>query len=207
MRSAEGSNSIIPELSNRYHILRHGHSEGNLQNVIVSDPKRGVSGFGLTDIGRNQVRHTSASHREDLDDVDRVFSSDFLRTRQTAAIVAEDLQVPVELSTLLRERRFGKWEGQHSRYYENVWKLDAQDPGQCADGVESVLAVARRMTSLIRQIEERFTGEHILLVSHGDPLQVLLTAIAGRGLHRHREMPTLETAELRALAKSADDSS
>ena len=195
--------SFLHELQNRYHLLRHGHSEGNQQDIIVSDPERGVREIGLTDLGVAQVTQTWERSQSELADVTHIFTSDFLRTRQTAAIIAKKLSIEAEETALLRERFFGKWDGQASSHYEEVWKQDSISPGKTVDAVESVVAVARRTTGLVRQLEKQFNGQHILLVSHGDPLQVLLTAICGRDLHRHRDMPLFETAELRLLAESS----
>ncbi|MDW7749066.1 histidine phosphatase family protein, partial [Halomonas sp.] len=48
-------------------------------------------------------------------------------------------------------------------------------------------------------LEQRHAGETILLVSHGDPLQILLTALEGRELSRHRERPALTPASITVL--------
>ena len=195
--------AFLAALQNRYHVLRHGHSEGNAQNVIVGDPQRGVDGFGLTNLGRDQVALTLHQHRVEFADVSKIVASDFLRTRQTAAIVGAFLSIDVELSPMLRERFFGKWEHSDCGNYQEIWKQDALTPHKSTDGVESVLEVAKRTTDLVRRIESQVSGQHVLLVSHGDPLQILLTAICGRDLNRHRSMPVLQTAELRPIAESA----
>jgi probable phosphoglycerate mutase len=103
------------------------------------------------------------------------------------------------LSPLLRERYFGDWEGLSCDHYLGVWQQDAVDPMVSRDQVESVAAVANRMQTLIWQTEQQYQNEHILLVSHGDPLQILLTAMAGENLRQHRAIPKLQTAELRVL--------
>jgi len=36
----------------------------------------------------------------------------------------------------------------------------------------------------------------VLVVSHGDPLQILLTALAGKPLTKHREQPALLPASI-----------
>ncbi|MGI9470967.1 MAG: histidine phosphatase family protein [Rubripirellula sp.] len=208
MSDDANSFGTLDSLQNRYHVLRHGRSEGNELNVIVSEPDRGLGGFGLTELGKTQVQETCKRHRAELNDVTRIFASDFLRTQQTAGIVAQHLSLEVEFTPSLRERFFGKWEGAGCEHYHDVWRQDALAPDKSVDDVESVAAVASRMTGLVRKIEQRLSaegesGQHILLVSHGDPLQVLLTAICGRDLHQHRAMAVLQTAELRPLAQSA----
>jgi probable phosphoglycerate mutase len=186
-------------VSNNYSVLRHGRSVANDQNVIVSDPRFGLENFGLTNTGQLQV-NTMLQHRwKQISTVTIVLASDFLRTRETATIVAGQLQLEIQLSPLLRERYFGDWEGLSCDHYLGVWQQDAVDPMVSRDQVESVAAVANRMQTLIWQTEQQYQNEHILLVSHGDPLQILLTAMAGENLRQHRAIPKLQTAELRVL--------
>ena len=48
----------------------------------------------------------------------------------------------------------------------------------------------------LEALEQRFEGETVLVVSHGDPLQILLTALAGKPLTKHREQPALLPASI-----------
>ncbi len=82
-------------MKNRYFAMRHGQSEANAARIIASDPAVCLQGFGLTPSGAAQV---TASVKGCLHEFGQVFgqdtliiSSDFLRARQTAQIVA-DLQ-------------------------------------------------------------------------------------------------------------------
>lgn len=46
----------LEALRNRYFfVMRHGESEANVLGVAVGDPRRGLEGFGLTDMGRRQA--------------------------------------------------------------------------------------------------------------------------------------------------------
>jgi probable phosphoglycerate mutase len=60
------------------------------------------------------------------------------------------------------------------------------------------------MIGLLRQIESRVQGDSLMLVSHGDPLQILMTAAVGRALTRHRQMTPIGTGEIRVLQTSND---
>ena len=73
------------------------------------------------------------------------------------------------------------------------------DPDNSRGGVESPSAVFRRLWRLIAEIESQGGNSTVLLVSHGDPLNILLTGTAGLGLERHRDIPPMETAEIREL--------
>ncbi|MBR9911108.1 MAG: histidine phosphatase family protein [Gammaproteobacteria bacterium] len=187
-------------LGNHYCALRHGQSEANTAGVIVSKPARGVAAFGLSEEGRRQVQASAAAARLPRQQV-QVHSSDFLRARQTAELLAEywQLQRPVQYTELLRERDFGELDGAADSNYARVWALDADNADHKTFGVESVNQVRQRALQLLAQIEQQCSGQTIILVAHGDLLQILQTWFAGQPAARHRSLPHLGTAELRPL--------
>ncbi len=190
----------MPNLINEYYALRHGQSQANTAGVIVSTPARGVDAFGLSEEGRLQVRATAAVDFQPKEKV-QVYSSDFLRARETAELLVElwQLQRPVQYTELLRERDFGEFEGQPDSHYAQVWRHDADDADHHTFAVESVNQVRDRALQLIAQIEQQYSGQTIILVSHGDLLQILQTWFAGQPAANHRGLPHLGTAELRPL--------
>jgi glucosyl-3-phosphoglycerate phosphatase len=190
-------------LRNRYLIMRHGESEANAAHLIVSDPARAVGSYGLTERGRKGVGERVRESGE-MGRVTQVCSSDFLRAVQTAEIIKgiRGLE-PVRISPLLRERFFGSFEGKSSRHYYDVWEKDAGNPDNDSYGVETPRAVRARMLSFVRECEEGLEGESVLIVSHGDPLQILCAAFAGLSPDRHREVPPLGNADIVALDPAA----
>lgn len=186
-------------LRNTYWLMRHGHSEANEAGLIVSSSKSGINQYGLTTTGRQQVLESADDNAALLSRVDRIFSSDFLRTHQTAAIIAEQFNIDLELEPALRERFFGQWEGKSSANYRLVWDADQQDPRHVRWNVESVHHVALRLVEFIHHLDRTSNGCRYLIVSHGDPLQILLTSAVGADLSQHRDMKSLETAECRPL--------
>ncbi|MDH5352893.1 MAG: histidine phosphatase family protein, partial [Gammaproteobacteria bacterium] len=131
----------------------------------------------------------------------RIFSSDFKRTRETAEIVYQHLacEQPVSFEECLRERYFGQLELGPDTRYPDIWLFDKQDPGHREQGVESVNSVLRRASTVVHQCEKKFKTEIVLLIAHGDILQILQTAFSGIPASCHRELRHLETAELREL--------
>ncbi|QFU01425.1 Phosphoserine phosphatase 1 [Halomonas sp. THAF5a] len=189
--SAEGARH------NRYLLMRHGHSQANQEGRIISSPSLGLTGFGLSPRGRAQLDTLLADWRWARPQ--RILHSDFLRTAETAGRVAEHFGLSLAAEPRLRERHFGALEGQSDARYAEVWALDAQDSTHRQGGVEAVAEVAARMRAVIDALEARHEGETILLVSHGDPLQILLTALEGRALSLHREREPLAPASITAL--------
>jgi probable phosphoglycerate mutase len=194
------NNRLIPDkLRNQFLVMRHGRSLANDQSLIISSPEAGIDRYGLVSTGIAEVEKSIRSHRDQLAGVTKIYASDFLRTRQTAEVVAEALGLEVAVVPELRERWFGDWEGTTNRNYETVWQADADDPAHCKWQVESVQQVAVRMIGLVNQLDQAAAGQTFLLVSHGDPLQILLTTAAAQDLATHRSLPPLETAEIRQV--------
>lgn len=184
---------------NRYFVMRHGESVANAEGKIVSNPDIGTTSFGLTSRGKSQARSSVARLIEQLACPTRILTSDFLRAWETARIAAELTGAPVEVHQELRERYFGDFDGESSDHYESVWTYDRQDADHNFGNVESIQAVVARMVGLTQHLEETTEGETYLLVSHGDPLQILLSFMADGGMLFHRDLAPLENAEIRVL--------
>jgi len=177
--------------------MRHGESEANVTGVIVSDPKIGFEGFGLTEHGVKQITASVLGFTGEA--ITQIVCSDFLRTVQTAQLVAEILNLPKpEQEKGLRERFFGKWDGMSAEHYQNIWQRDEMDD-QSDDGVESPEAVLQRGFQVIEKLEQRYQNQVVLLVSHGDLLQILSTAFAGKSPEKHRSLPHHQTAEIKHM--------
>jgi len=199
--------SGVNRLANRYHAMRHGQGKANVAGIIVSGIETDRRGdWGLSDLGREQVSAAAEACGLPVDTV--ICSSDFSRARQTAEIVRARLGAPpVVVAAALRERCFGDLEGTGTGNYARVWAADEAGGGDGGDagggdagaGIERAAAVLDRTTALVADLERRYAGRDILLVSHGDPLQILQTGFLRMDPAAHRRLPPLGTAEIRAL--------
>ena len=93
-----------------------------------------------------------------------------------------------------------------SDFFENlinsiadIWKKDKISAYNKYNGVESPNEVFKRTINLINKLEEKFQNKKILLVSHGDVLQILQTGLLKKSLSKHRQIPHLKIAEIREL--------
>jgi broad specificity phosphatase PhoE len=190
-------------LENTFYAMRHGQSRANVQGIVVSRIDTDNSGdYGLSDLGRQQAR--DAASRCGLGNGTLIYSSDFARARQTAQIVRACLAAPpVTLVPALRERCFGDWEGTSVANYAEVWAADELDPGHGDHDVEPATAVLARALALVARLDASQAGQDILLVSHGDTLQILQAGLAGIDPARHRSLPHLATAQVRKLARAS----
>jgi glucosyl-3-phosphoglycerate phosphatase len=191
--------SGMDRLANRFSVMRHGQSKANAVGLIVSRIENDRRGdYGLSELGRQQA--LAAARGCGLPTDTLICSSDFSRARQTAEIVRAHLgATDVVVTEALRERCFGEWEGSAASNYARVWAADETNPNGADGSVESAAAVLDRTTALIEDLERGYSGRDILLVSHGDPLQILQAGFLRIDPSRHRSLIALETAEIRRL--------
>jgi broad specificity phosphatase PhoE len=191
--------SGIDHLANRFSVMRHGQSKANVAGRIVSRIETDRLGdYGLSEHGCGQALTAAESCGLPGDTV--ICSSDFSRALQTAQIVRAYLGAPdVTLEEALRERSFGEWEGMAVANYARVWTADAADSDHPDGSIEPAAAVLDRTTALIADLEKRYSDRDILLVSHGDTLQILQAGFQRMNPSKHRTLPALETAEIRRL--------
>lgn len=177
--------------------MRHGHSQANAQRLIISSPERGLAAYGLSEQGEAQLKDVLARWQWPIPT--HILHSDFLRTTETAQRVAARFGLALQPEPRLRERHFGTLEGESDQRYHDAWRHDECDPEHREYGVESVASVAARMQGVIASLESALSDETVLLVSHGDPLQIMLTALEGRLLSEHRQRESLLPASITLL--------
>lgn len=187
-----GSSPSPPIFRNRYWILRHGRSVPNERGLIVSSLENGTKPeFGLAPQGVEQARSAGESLRKELEEMGvpvdsvKIRYSPFSRTTETARVVAGVLGVPFDgpsckAAVELRERYFGpSYELLSHEKYAEVWAVDEADPFMAPEGGESVADVASRLAAVLSSSDTEFHGSAILIVSHGDPLQIFQAVLSG----------------------------
>lgn len=155
-------------------LVRHGQTDWNLEGRWQGQSPLAP---GLNALGRAQA----LAVRDQLKGVhiSTVYSSDLLRARQTAKLIAEPLGLTVTLEPRLREINLGVWEGMPSDEIEQLYPHElaerARDPlhAQAPQG-ESPLGVSRRVTAAVDDIAARYPGESVLIVAHGVSLAVII---------------------------------
>lgn len=163
-------------------LVRHGLTEWNEQGRLM-----GRSEIGLSTRGRQQARiagEALAAIR-----IDAILCSPQRRARETADAIAAPHCLAVETVDDLAEvwlgerwigKTFGELRGDPDmlRYFT--------DPMYGGDILEPASSVERRVARVITRLEEQEQGSRIVLVSHGDPLRILLTHLLGLELPHYR---------------------
>lgn len=201
--------SDISHLKNEYFVLRHGESEANAAGLISSNLERGVRTHGLTPKGASQVTSSvnEAKRKGWLNNKTMIFSSDFKRAAETADIARQILNArPIKFERALRERDLGMFDSKKGLPYTQIWpRTDEEANYHKVKDVEGPQQILSRLARLINKLEEKYTTERLLLVTHGDIIQVLQAAFAGLSSKPEmaRAIPYINQGEIRHLTFEA----
>ncbi len=176
-------------------LVRHGETEWNSDRRI-----QGSVDVPLSEVGREQAAALAHELAEQGLLVDRVYTSDLRRSRETGRVIAERLGVAeVSESPLLRELHCGEWEGRlieelrtsETAHYEE-W-LD--DPAFVIPGGESILQLRSRAETFFEQ-ERAELEKHgrVLVVAHGLINRMVLSVLLRLDPQRSRYFSQDNTA-------------
>lgn len=165
-------------------LARHGETDWNAERRYQGHADR-----PLNAAGRLQARELAQSLLSE--GVSAIYSSDLLRARETAEIVAAWIGLPVITRDALREIDVGEFSGlTHeeivARWPEVPARTDALGYGWTRG--ESFEALHTRIAAELRRIAGVHPGETVLVVGHGAMMRVVLAARAGLDLSAHRQV-------------------
>ncbi len=177
-RTVVGGFAELDELArprNKYFLQRHGEAENNVASVVSSWPEK--KEWRLTAKGRTQVKEAAARLKKEK--IDLIFSSDVLRTKETAEMISAELGLPVTYDARLRELDLGAYNGKTQDEYHAYFDDRLERFGRPVEGGESLYDARRRMVAFVKELERLYSGKNILVISHGDPLWLMETGFAG----------------------------
>lgn len=169
-------------------IARHGESDWNRAGRWQGHADR-----PLTDRGRAQA-HELAVRLADTE-LDAIYSSDLVRARKTAEIVAERLGLRVKIEPALREVDVGSWAGltraeAEERFPEGFRRWLAGGEGW--DDGETYEQLAERTVGAVSALAAAHPNERVLLVAHGGSIRAIHAAALGVDVHTYRRIQRVE---------------
>jgi isoleucyl-tRNA synthetase len=174
---------------NTYYVMRHGEAQSNLAKIIEStgDPDN-----HLTEKGREDTKKTAELLKEK--GIDRIVVSPFLRTQETAQIVADVLGIKdVVTDDRLRENNVGVWSGKTvEAYLEANGRLEFLRYSHRPEGGETHGEILNRMMAALEAQELECEGKSILFITHGGPARMM---IAGASLCTEEQVILDESRE------------
>ncbi|MDY5784865.1 histidine phosphatase family protein [Corynebacterium sp.] len=160
-------------MKRRLIMLRHGQTQYNATRRM-----QGQLDTDLSDLGKHQAR--AAAERLRDAGVTKIVSSDLVRARVTAEIVADVLGLDISLDERLRETHLGQWQGK-THHEVDSWRDGIRahwrnNAGWAPPEGESRLDVARRARPVVDELMETYDDwedNAVLLVAHGGTISAL----------------------------------
>ena len=189
----------------KLYFVRHGESEAN---ILREFSNRGFK-HGLTERGVQQAKQLGLNlHHIPFK---KIYSSPLKRAVQTAEILQQYLNCPLEIADALREFDTGILEGKSDpeSWEIHTWVLNQWIIGNWeahTPGGESRLDIQARFMPLIDRLTQNLTEENNLLVGHGGIFQCMFPLIftnldddSIRGFQFQHTMPIIAVADANGL--------
>lgn len=162
-------------MRNKYFLLRHGEAVINKKDILSSWPEKNPS--PLTKRGKKQIEILAKKLKKKK--IDLIFSSDLLRSRQTAEIIDEELGLKTRYDKRLRENNFGIFNGKTAAEFREFFVDPAKRFWLSPPKGENYTEIRKRMWNFLKEIDKKYKNKIILIISHGDPIWLLIGKIKG----------------------------
>lgn len=159
----------------KLYLVRHGESMMNAQNIHQH------SEIDLSEQGVSQAERVAK--RVEHIPFDLIMASPFNRAKKTAEIISQHIKIPLGINDLLREiKRPTEIEGKNIDSPEvikikNTILDNWHNSNYRHSDEETFYEFKNRAQTIVREIED-LKLEHILLVTHGDLIKVLICLLA-----------------------------
>ncbi len=185
-------------------LIRHGETDWN----------RELRFQGQVDVPLNATGHEQALRlgmRLASEAVHRLYSSDLVRTVQTASPAGERLALPGMADRALREQAFGVIDGMSvpdiQRDHPDIWArwLDF-DPDYAPPGGETQRQFHDRVMGAMARLAHAHGGQRLVIVTHGGVLDILYRVATGMPLGgpRQCDIPNAGINRLRTDGRRVD---
>jgi broad specificity phosphatase PhoE len=171
-----------------FYIVRHAEAENNIKEIIGANSD-------LTEKGINQAKKIAKKFSKINFDV--IFTSDLDRAQHTAEIIANDqINKSVIIDKNLRERNYGKYEGESMEKYREETKDILDMMKNMTDkellmlrryeSFETDYELMDRLIGSLKKYANQYTGGKVLVVTHGLVIRTLLVSL---GFATYKNLP------------------
>jgi isoleucyl-tRNA synthetase len=161
---------------NKYFVVRHGEGDHNVLNVLSS---KADNPHHLTDRGREQVVLSSQMLMDK--NIDLIISSPFVRTRETVDVMVETIAYKgkTETDDRLKEFDFGDFNGQDVERYHSYFSSVGERITKRLPNGENINDVKLRIGEFMYEIDQKYEGKNIVIVTHCGPATLLYATAEG----------------------------
>jgi broad specificity phosphatase PhoE len=188
-----------------FYLVRHGQSEANVRELFGTDSE-------LTEKGRMQAQDLSKQLREIT--FDAVFSSDRIRAKQTAEIIALERKIAVQTNKLLREKHWGSLDGrvqqevreELSDLFKATKHMDSKKRAsyKLVPDIESEEEMTGRFLIIFREIAVAYPGKKVLIVSHAYLIRLFLLHVGFTAPNEFFQVGVTNLAFVKFLSDGVD---
>ncbi len=156
-----------------FYIIRHGETDWNAKHMA-----QGQTDIPLNAKGEAQAKELAVELRHERFDL--AFSSDLLRAKRTAEIIALEHNLEVITTELLRERKFGPLEGKTKEGFAAYDALlqtltnEQRFTYKLTEDMESDEEISTRLITFIRETAITHPGKTVLVGTHAGIMRALL---------------------------------
>jgi isoleucyl-tRNA synthetase len=175
-----GSTGEIKERTsrkNKYFVVRHGEAESNVLDILSSNPK---TVNHLTKNGQKDAATVAKSLKNEK--IDIIYSSPFMRTKETAEIIAENIgysKDKIVYDNRLHEVSVGVLDGKPDAEYQAFFESREAKFSKTPKGGENYTMVKNRMTEFLYDRDAENEGKNILIISHNTPIFLMFAGAYG----------------------------
>jgi isoleucyl-tRNA synthetase len=174
---------------NKYFLVRHGETDANRKNMVDVENATASGTIDVIlgqdkDLNANGVAQAKTAGEElskmglNLEDV-VIVASPYKRTMQTAENIAEQLGIAKE--KIVQEKGLQEWQVGKDNDGKSWSQFYMENPGvyylyrMMKGADETKMDVFNRMTKVMNEMEEKYQGKTIILVSHKSPIACLIS--------------------------------
>lgn len=176
---------------NTYYLMRHGEAISNEKAIFET---KGDPNNHLTEKGKKQVMDSLAAIK--THNIDIIVASPFARTQETANIVSSYLGIPVITEERVHEYYMGDFDGKPATDYFDFYRHTYVEFDTRPMGGETHREMMNRSMSALMDLEKKYEGKNILIVTHGGPARMMM---AGGELLTQEEVVADEKAVITTL--------
>ncbi len=162
----------VKKSGNKYFVMRHGESEANLKDFVNADPN---NVFHLTEEGQREVSVVASDIKNKK--IDLIITSPLTRCVETGEIIAKHFglnQENILVDERITEYQIGKnYEGKTWKEFDSNFKTEREKYEKNIEGVESLDSLHIRVGDFIYDLENKYKGKNILIVSHQGTINAL----------------------------------
>jgi isoleucyl-tRNA synthetase len=166
--------------NNNYFLFRHGHSLRQVKKLAMCWPEKIYCPLTKKGIKETKIAAEKLKNKK----IDIIFSSDLLRTKQTAQILAKEIVTPIIFDKRLREYNVGIFNGKDPKLVWDYLNKEGNVILAKPPRGESLIEIGERMYGFLKEVNKKYQTKNILIVSHELPLTILEGILKGWSLKK-----------------------